>query len=610
MKKTITLATLLLTVGITNAQQKFKTVWSDKQKYNHSKEGYLSSVIGSNDQYVYANYAGGWYGVIWGLHFGYKIVAFDKETMKRAKTLDIKGFNIIPSMKAETKGMELYTTMVKQNNVYVIWIKRNKTQKTTEVYAQQFDKTLKQIGSIALLYSGQTENKGKNSSVDIIDNPYIKDKFMIVSEIERRKNDNIVVEYTEISTSLKASKTNKVQLPFSTKLDPKNITNIGRSSARVRNRLTGEYVYGSDGLLYISHVVKLDKEEKTKLQKNENYKINYFNVVYPTTNQLVNIPVKPEGKNLFQLRKIYTSEGVSITSFYSDLSIDSKGRDLHGLYYTEYNNLDKKIVQNSFTLFGKETLDKLYANDKQDKKNEGIFKGKQAKESNAQSLENDYVVEAVEQNSKGELVIFGSRMINYVRTVQRGKYTESIPMCDKHNVTVFKIKKEGGLVWATNVDRHKTYDGEHNVYDVDVTNSSDYATYLVKYGSTYELGAKKKNVFSAKKAIGFNGDDKEAITINDADGAFKKATIETASSAQKEPEKDYLFPLGENTYTIGNETYVSTGSMKPQMLKSLLMFPVIYLVPPTRKFITKGSGYLGRMLVDNETPNKSKKNKK
>lgn len=605
MKKIIVLATLLLTAGIANAQQKFKTVWSDKQKYNHSKEGYLASVIGSSDQYVYANYTGGWYGLFWGLHFGYKIVAFDKETMKRTKSVDIKGFRTTPSLKAETKGMELHTTMTKQNNVYVIWTKKNKAEKTTEIYAQQFDKTLKQIGSIKLLYSGKTESTGKNSSVDIIDNPYVKDKFMIVSEVERGKKENISFEYTEVGTSLKVSKVNKVQLPFSTKLDASSITNVGNTSGRTRNRLTGNYVYGNDGLLYISNVVQLDKEERKKLQKNEDYIINYFNVVYPTTNLLVNIPVKPEGKNLFQLRKIYTNEGVSITSFYSDLSIDKYGQDLHGLYYTEFNNLDKKIVQNSFTVFGKETLAKLYANDKEDKKRDGLFSSEKTKESNAQSLTNDYVVEAVEKNSKDELIIFGSRMINYYRTEQRGKYAVSVPMCNKRNVTVFKIKKEGGLVWATNVDRNFTYYDMHDVYDVDVISSANQDTYLVKYASAFELGAQKKNWASAKqKGIFGKAPAKETITIADADGTFKKTVIDNLNTEQKEPEKDYRYSLGEHTFTFGDETYVTTGSMNPQILKRLVMLPATILVAPTRQYLSKGSGYIGRMVVDTESTTK------
>lgn len=633
---------LILIIGVVAystllSAQTTKTQWSDKQKYNHYREGMLSEVIGSNSQYVYALFeAVRNSSVFTGLKMDVKLVSFDKETMKRSKSVDLHGFAQDYNDRKSMKRKKINNIFINENSVFVIWT--GKKDKYTEVYAQLYDKTLKPQGELKVLYSGLTETARKNrQSIDILTNKDIKDKFYVIAETQREKSENIKIEYVAVDYKLNVSTINKITLPFKKSLSESSISNIETASNRGHKstfgyetkgngkqtpELTGEYVLAADGNIYLSHVIRLDKGDRKELVKNEKSKINYFNTILTVTNELINIPLKHDGKNLFQVNKTYSKNGVAIAGFYSDLNLDRKGEDLHGIYYGEFNSMSKIMVQSHFIDFDKETLAKLYSNDREDKKKEGILKGKKAKESNAESLKNDYVIEHIIENNNNELILFGSRMINYSKvttTTTAGKSTSKQTtqyFCEKRNVTAFKIKKEGTLVWATNVDRSKTYYNMQNVYDIDVETNTDKTNYKLSYGSTYELGASSKNVLTAKnKGLLFNPNNapKEKIIMNDADGSFRKdiTTEKEDEAIFKTPEKDYRRKIGDVKYVFDNETYVTSGSYKPQLWKFLVMLPVFPLlyIPAVRRHIGKGSGYIGKVIVE-ESKKKGSKNKK
>ena len=113
-------------------------------------------------------------------------------------------------------------------------------------------------------------------------------------------------------------------------------------------------------------------------------------------------------KTLLIFSSLITKDGIKLYGFFSDLDKDEKGRDTHGTFFISLNTKDLSTKEMKFSYFDKPFLDQLYAADKENqKKGKGLFKSKKAKESDEESIDDNYKIEQVIED-KNDIILFCS----------------------------------------------------------------------------------------------------------------------------------------------------------------------------------------------------------
>jgi hypothetical protein len=158
--------------------------------------------------------------------------------------------------------------------------------------------------------------------------------------------------------------------------DASNQITLPYSTTTTDRYLSASYEIGDDGLLYVNTGIKLSKDEREGLMKNEISSYNLLTVVNPTTGKYKAYPLKFDNKNLFDVDYLVTPTKTKIYGLFCDLLKDNKGSDMHGIFYAEIDNATSSMTATNFTYFDKPTLDKLFEYDKRDQKKAGVLKGK------------------------------------------------------------------------------------------------------------------------------------------------------------------------------------------------------------------------------------------
>ena len=171
-------------------------------------------------------------------------------------------------------------------------------------------------------------------------------------------------------------------------------------------------------------------------------------------------------------------------------------------------------------------------------------------------MDGRFEIESVQEQGDN-IVLFTSKMTNWSTTTcdSKGNCTTRY-YCDKDNVTAFKINKDGGLVWASNLDRKKTYSG-WNIYDVEVVSRNN--KYYVIYGSSFDTDATKKNRKS-KKSKAEMRDKFEYGVFDDSNGNYKKSEVVVNAPGIPKKERKSVDP--KTISVIDNNFYVNSQSIK------------------------------------------------
>ncbi len=578
MKKTLTAFSIGFMSLFVNAQT-IDLNWSDKQVYENKKDGFFDEFIGGNSKYIYAKYnKAAWKPAK--ANSKIKLVAYDKNTMDQVAQEAIIGYRENEADKDLMKDLKYFDQIVFENSVNIFWIKTEKGK--AELYAQVFDSKLNQKVKLKKIYEVKASGKKGNPNMFVIGNKKAGERLVIGAELPRDKNENVKFEYKILKSDLTFDAANQVSLPYSTPSD---------------RYLSASYEIGDDGLLYVNTNIKMDKEERKELARNEIANYNLLTIVNPATGKFTSYPLKFDNKNLFDVDYMVTPTKTKIYGMYCDLKKDRQGVDLHGIFYAEIDNSTNSMTSANFVEFSKATLDKLFAKDKQDKKKAGIFNSKKAKKSNEESLMGDYVIENIQSIDNNSVVLFTSRMRNYSITTCDGKGNCTTRYyCEKINVTAFKVDNTGNLVWATNLDRSKTYDG-WNIYDIRVMNKED-KMYVI-YGSAFNVNEKKKSKKSSKSKS--QRTDKLEYAVFDYNtGNVKRDEYSVNAPNAKKKEKKFVSPLGIDV--IDNRMYINSSkvSIKPLhilfgCLGALVCPPVIY-IPFVSGGSKTGTGYVGNII--------------
>ncbi len=580
MKKIIVAISLCM-LSVYTYSQSIDLNWSEKQEYQNKKDGFFDEFIGGNSKYVYAKYNKMAYKPA-KANSKIKLVAYDKTTMNQVAQEAIVGYKENASDKEKMQGLTYFDQVVFENTVNIFWLKTVKG--TTELYAQVFDAKLNEKVKLKKIYEVKASGKKSNPNMFVIGNKKAGEKIVIGAELPREKNENVKFEYKILKADLSFDASNQITLPYST-------TTTDRF-------LSASYEIGDDGLLYVNTGIKLSKEERQELMKNEISSYNLLTVVNPSTGKYKAYPLKFDNKNLFDVDYLVTPTKTKIYGLFCDLLKDNKGSDMHGIFYAEIDNATSSMTATNFTYFDKPTLDKLFENDKRDQKKAGVLKSKKAKKSNEESLAGDYVIEDIQSIDDNHVVLFASRMNNWSRTTCDGKGNCTTRYyCTKSNVTTFKVDNTGKLLWASNLNRQYTYNN-WNVYDVKVVNK-DGKLFALYGGSEIISKAEKKAKKNEKRAPRGVGELEYAVFDYNT-GSFKTDKYKVNSINAKQSDRKYVNPLGITI--IDNRMFINSSRIKIKPLAIVfgclgaLVCPPVIAIPFMSGNAKKGSGYIGNII--------------
>lgn len=581
MKKIIKLFCLLLLAGSTYAQS-IDVKWSDQFQYDNKADGFFDLYLGTNSSYVYAKFSN--------LALSpkkrnkkVKILAFDKNTMKKVGDAELKGY----ASSGKEGDLDYFKSIILNEAIYVLWTK--KVKNAIELYAQSFDPKLKRVNKLKKVYEVSTA-KGALEKLVVISNKDYNSSILIIKELPIAKDgDNLKIEYKLLNADFNFVAAKQVTLPI---LINKKRNGIFGSSDDFTDNLCG-YEFGDDGNLYVQETIKMSAEEKKNLKKGETSSYTEIMQIQLESGNLEEFRLKFPRKNTFNFSSIVTKDGVKLYGFFSDLDKDEKGRDTHGTFYISLDNKTFNVKETKFSYFDKAFLNALYEADKENqKKGRGLFKSKKAKESDDESIDDNYVIEQVLADGK-DIVLFCSIMRNWQETVcttnsNGGQSCHTNYYCTKSNVTSFKLNSAGDIVWAKNLDRQITYN-RWNVYDVSVVKQED--SYYVVYGSAFQANATKKNRRSAKSGKQLV-DRLEYAVFASSTGDFKKTEYQVNGLNVKKKDKKFINESDIDVFDNKMYTNCMKSKLKPTTFIACLCPPVFYFMLFSGNS-RKGTGYLG-----------------
>ncbi|MBA3901712.1 MAG: hypothetical protein H0X62_16170, partial [Bacteroidetes bacterium] len=192
--------------------------------------------------------------------------------------------------------------------------------------------------------------------------------------------------------------------------------------------------------------------------------------------------------------------------------------------------------------------------------------------------------------------LFCSRMRNYSITTCDGKGNCTTRYyCEKNNVTAFCIDNKGEIVWATNLDRKKTYNG-WDIFDINVALKGD--KFFVSYGSEFGIHAEKKN-YKSKKSKKHQNEIFEYAVFDKNNGEYKKHEHNLNKLNTPKKDKKYVDPISimvieDEFYTYSMQTGFKPGWIALGCLGAFACPPVV-LIPFFSGNARKGSAHLAHI---------------
>jgi hypothetical protein len=555
MKKVnfLLILTLLLFVFSSKLQaQEIESKWSETIKQSKGGDGFFKYFLEANDEYIYAAFSK---EIINKRNPSLKIVAFDKNTLKRRKEVEVIGYKD-KSRKEKYKGLSLELTIVNNDVLTLFWKKYEKGN--TYIYVEQYNKDLKQIKKVKKIH----QYPGRASATILSANVNGVEMYFFANQNSPKKGENYEFEYKVINAEFEFVAANKVKLP---------ITAISKFNSSLRLN------FKENGKILVSTSVR-DEEEK-----------KFYPIVCSVdieTAETKLLELKFPDKKLAGFDYILTNGKYKVFSFFTDLIKDPKGRDTHGIFYAEVDGENLTFDNSKFSSFSKEQLDELFGADREDRAKAGVLASKKKKDSKDNALAAGYNIEFVYSLGE-EIVLFTSLMRNYSVTTcdSKGNCTTRY-YCEKSNVTSFKLNNYGNIVWASNLDRKMTYPG-WDVTDVRVLYKD--GLFYASYGSGYNEGAKGKKKKKSKSQRKMNF---EYAVFSIENGNYTK--MEHQLNKKSTPKKELKFIDPSNISFIDDEFYVASNRLK---LSPIFWIKLVVFMPSLWFTFRNSHNYKGTVSV-------------
>lgn len=568
--------------------QELTVKWSDQIQQKNAQDGFFSYFLGENDKYLYA------YFKKLGRKERYKIVAFDKKTMKRASAAEVIGYPSTAKDERQYKNFSYYKTIIYDNAIYAFF--KTSDRKSNKILVRVFSPELKEKKGLTLVTSQPTKESRKNKEAYsfIIGNPKLN-KVLIGVEKEAVPDSEIKLEYKILNEDFTFSTANQVELPV--------VYKSGGLFRAASDGLSSAYTFGDDGNVHFRTTISLSKEEAKDLKNDYDNKREYrdnlsyslIGSINPENNKIKTLPIKTEGKRLFSTYRMVTANDTRLYGYFSDFDKDKRGYEMHGLFYATLNE-NYEIENMSFSYFEKKLIRQMFKNDvnQQDGGRKGgccLIGGSGTTHAEEGTMNSKYEIEQAIAGEDGSVYLFTSIMHNYTRRVcttdANGNQTcRDIPYCNKENVTIFKLNKAGEIVWGSNHDRFRKYSGWY-IYDVEVIH--DDKGFYVTYGDIKNIQARKLWFQFWKKIDHTN--PLEYIYVNEKSGKIKTKVLKVNQPNTPASEVKHISPT--QITQIDNKLYVNSSTS----FVSPIGYPVFCLggcmIPSLMNTFRRANSYFG-----------------
>lgn len=540
--------------------QDMKVNFSDKMVLKLNKDGFVKSFIGETEKHVYVEFQSSNKKKEVVIN---RIGVFDKETMKEVNSL------VIADKRNDERTSELDGKLKKaiffiSDRIYILYTEESKSELSVfaEAYSLNLDKDVKMKKLITY---------AKESKKDYVFPSVIFNQSKIVlATLDNQKND-IKFNYTVFDHELEELGKSSVNLP-----QPKGIQDEDIFSLKGITLDNNDNFYFNE-----TYSIKAGEKRSGLFYKTIEYKYEfYISILSIETGEVQMFDMNDENTSLFNIKVLEVGDKVRILGFFSDFNKDPKGERTHGFCYRELDPITLEFSDMVYSYFDKALLDELFKEDQEDKLQTNAKK-KDQEEATARdqdALSKSFVIEKVKTDSKGNLILFCSKMNNYsyqvCSTDANGRTTcRTVYKCEKNNVTVFKLNNEGEFIWSSNIDRRKTYDG-WDIYDLRVIENED--SYIVTYGSSYQVNAEEKTKKTRKKAEE-SIDQLEYGVFDKETGSNEKKLVRINEEGVKKSDKKFcsataITPINNKYYVLSSRKRIAPW------IFSTCLCPPVFLV--------------------------------
>jgi hypothetical protein len=584
-------------------------------KYDNRDDGYFDNFVGSNPEHVYGIYTE--FKNI-NLKQGSKskllLVAFNKATMQKSYQVYLKDKKDDRKRFKKLQDFTYLNTLVIKNTIYVFWKKNSLTQ--TEIYAESFDSYLNAKEKLKKVYLVKHEESKKvnrikqnmemlGQSVDIpitIQSSSDSASLFIGVEIVKQKNDLIEFDYAILDLDCNELNKGHVSLPA---MPSRWYSALGNSF---------DYQLGKDGNIYIKGLVSSTPSEQRKSRKDSKDSFSLLCKLDPVNTELETYTIKFDGMNISNFDFVSNENELKLYGFFSDLSKDTKGKKTHGIFYSTITN--GEMSDPHFSYFDSKTLTELFKEDPNDKYQEGAPLQKRFNPKNVnkdESLDETYKIETALSVDDNNILLFCTKVYNYqtinsttmayggVGGIGFGGAGRTVApsvnyYCRKSNVTVFKLDNVGEIVWASNLDREKTYTN-WDVKDLKIIHDEE--KFYVLYGSAFRTDSLRLSGKKAKKGRELR-DELEYGIFDYESGKAEKSSFVINGPSSGRKERKFVDP--EEIQVFDNKFYVNSLKLKLKAstvlvpLSFLALTPLMSLEHPAF-FITGLAGGLGSFVA-------------
>jgi hypothetical protein len=598
MKKVFSLLILFFSLSAAYAQE-MDLEWTKQIVMDESAQGLFDYYIGGNSKYVYAKLTN---ESLSPKKKNNKIsfAAYDRETFKQAKVA------VIVDKKSKDakayKELDYFRSVIFEDHVFVFWKKTSRNAQ--ELWVESFSSDLKRESKLTKINELKESKNGDNyGQIFVLSNKVGGEKIFVGYEIIPKDGENVRVAYKLLNNELEVSDVSEETLPITV------------SKKRRENFLTSSYELGDDGKIYVYSNIRLSKEELEEKPKGASSSYSMLTIIDPTHAVSNSISIRSEGKNIFQFGTEVNSSGTILYGFFCDLEQDPKGRETHGIFYGMVDKNSTELKDMKFSYFDKEFLKELFANDLdtkiKEKKEEGKTKSKKKQKQEKAEEDNlgySYTIEVVRHRSdNGNLMLFCTKERNY--TTQNCTTTNgttrcyTVYHCEKTDVTVFELDKQGKIVGANHIDRFRHYYG-WQVKDVSVIEKD--GNYLVFYSNTTTDQTTKNQKAKQTKSKDMRTDLFEYAVLNTKAKTFEKKNYRLNKLNTPKPEIKTIEPT--NIFILDNEAYVHSftkGKIKTSgiiitAVACVVCWPAGMLMAMNSPFPKTKTGYLGKITFATE----------
>lgn len=528
----------LLFTGMVFSQE-MKTSFSEKMKLTHKKSGFLDEVIGETEQYIFVDYKSYKRGRVWLERIG----IIDKVSMKEVNSLKIvDGRDKIRS--AEIGNREKIYERFVGDKIFVFY--KEVTKLEVKMFAECYSVSLDRIVSMKELVSFQRDSK-KDLVFPAVS---VNDSEILVSRFDNKGNE-IKFIYNVFNFELDQLTDNEVGLPNPEGAEEGNIFSINN------------FEFSKSGLVYFhqSLALRSGKKRNSLFMRADAVKYEYYlTILDPESGDLNMLDQNVPNKSMFNVELVEENNQINLVGFFCDFEKDPDGLRTHGFFFQKVDEKSLSVSEPIFSYFDQQLIDELFKDDTEDKLNTSSKKKnkEENKERDKEAISKTFRIEKVKADANGNLILFCSKMYNYSYEVcstnsNGGTTCRTVYVCQKSNVTVFKLTSDGEFVWSSNLDRFKNYSG-WNIYDLEVIEDED--NYYVTFGnSKSEVTAGKKK--SKKEVIGYF----EYGIFNKATGENERKKIVINEQNTPKSEKKYVSASDVKVYN--NQFFLVSKINKP-----------------------------------------------